>query len=81
MVPLSEIPLNTVVTFIFNNTNVSMTYAKSSGANAIKRKEGKKTKLTYIELPSGAIRLFPSYTNCVLSEAKNIYINKVVDGG
>ena len=81
IVPLSEIPINSIATFIFNNTNITMTYAKSSGANAVKRKEAKKLKLTFIELPSGVLKLFPSYTNCILANARNIYLNKVVEGG
>jgi hypothetical protein len=58
-----------------------MTYARSSGANAIKRKEEKKLKLTHIELPSGVLRLFPCYTNCILAQAKNLYLNKIIEGG
>jgi len=81
IVPLSEIPINAVATFIFNNANTFMTYAKSSGASAIKRKDARKFKLIYVELPSGVLRLFPSYTNCILADARNIYLNKIVEGG
>jgi large subunit ribosomal protein L2 len=81
IIPLSEVPINAITTFIFNNANNVMTYAKSSGASAIKRKDVRKLKLVYIELPSGVLRLFPSYTNCILADAKNIYLNKVVEGG
>ena len=81
IIPLSELPVNAVATFLFNNKNTAMTYARSSGANAIKRKEEKKLKLTHIELPSGVLRLFPCYTNCILAQAKNLYLNKIIEGG
>lgn len=79
--PLSLIPINTIIICVFNLLNQHITYAVSSGCYARKRKNLKKFKLTYVELPSGTRRLFPSYTFCLLSTNVNNFLNKVVMGG
>lgn len=81
IIPLRYVPINYIVSFVFNKNNNCMTYAKSSGANAIKKKHIKKVKLTYIELPSGQLKLLPITTYCVLAPNKNLLLNKIIEGG
>lgn len=80
-IPIYFLPINTVLTFLFNSKNTFITYARSSGCSAIKRKNDKKQKLSYVELPSGSLRLFPLYTYCLLSHARNLYTHLTVQGG
>lgn len=81
MLPLNFIPLNSVISYIFNAGNSKTTFAKSSGCNAFKRKLYKKTKLCYVELPSKKLKLLPLYAYCVFSTNKNHFYNKFVAGG
>lgn len=81
IIPLELVPINTLISFVFDKNNVSMTYARSSGSNAIKRKHIKKVKLAYITLPSNGLKLLPLYTNCVLSTTKNLLLHKIIEGG
>lgn len=78
---LGEVPINYVISYVFNNYNTGMTYAKSSGANAVKKKHIKKIKLAYVEMPSSKLKLLPLDTYCVLSPNKNLYLNKIIQGG
>lgn len=79
--PLYLIPINTIIICVFNFFNKHITYAVSSGCFAKKRKNFKKTKLIFVELPSGTRKLFPTYTFCLLSPNLNNFINKTVLGG
>lgn len=79
--PLYLIPINTVITCVFNFFNQHITYAVSSGCFAKKRKNLKKAKLSFVELPSGIRKIFPTYTFCLLSPNMNNFINNVVMGG
>lgn len=79
--PLYLIPINTIISFVFNTKNQHMAFAKSSGANAVTRKLLKKQKLIYIELPSALIKLFPVYTFCLLAPTSNYFLHKIVEGG
>lgn len=78
---LNQVPLNFFIRSVFNNTNKYATFALSGGCVAIKRKFYKKSKLTYIELPSTKWKLFPRYTYCTLSKSTPCYSNKVIEGG
>lgn len=80
-VPLRIIPINMTISFIFNPKNNYITYAKSSGSNAIKRKHLKKTKLTYIQLPSQQLKLFPTATTALFSPRINLLLHKLIEGG
>lgn len=80
-IPIYLIPINTIITFLFNIKNQYITYAKSSGCIALKRKNAKKIKLTYVELPSGALKLFPLQTFCLLSNSKNLFLHNIIEGG
>lgn len=81
IVPLEYVPINTLISFVFDKNNRSMTYAKSSGSNAIKRKHTRKVKLAYVTLPSDTLKLLPLYTNCLLSTTKNLLLHKIIEGG
>ncbi len=81
LLPLKLVPINLPISYIFNETNISMTYSKSSGSTSWKKKLHKKKKLVYIELPSTKLKTFPHYTYCVFGENKNLFVNKIVEGG
>ena len=81
LLPLTYIPLNSTISYVFNNNNNKMSYAKSSGSNAFKRKLLKKTKLCYVEMPSKKLKLLPLYAYCVFAGTKNHFFNKFVEGG
>ncbi len=81
LLPLVYVPLNSTVSYVFNNNNNKMSYAKSSGSNAFKRKLLKKTKLCYVEMPSKKLKLLPLYAYCVFSCTKNHFYDKIVEGG
>lgn len=80
-VTLSIISINSIISNVFNSFNNNTTYATSSGSFALKRKSFKKNKLIWVELPSGCKRVFPAYTMCLLSSAKNMFTNKTILGG
>jgi len=81
VLPLWMIPINSTICYVFNSNNKNSTYAKSSGCNAFKKKNIKKNKLCYVELPSKKLILMPLYIYCVFSSNKNFFYNKLVDGG
>ena len=81
LLPLWAIPINSIICYVFNGFNNKMTYAKSSGSNAYKRKLVKKTKLCYVELPSRITKLLPLYSYCVFSSNKNYFYDKFIEGG
>lgn len=81
LVPIFFLPINTVITYLFNTKNNYAAYSKSSGCEAIKRKNFKKQKLIYVELSSGSLKLFPLQTFCLLSFSKNLDLQTTVDGG
>ena len=81
LIPIFFLPINTIITYVFNTKNNFAAYAKSSGCEAIKRKNFKKQKLIYEELASGALKLFPLQTFCLLSLSKNLDLQTTVDGG
>lgn len=74
LLPLIYIPLNSTISYVFNNNNNKMSYAKSSGSNAFKRKLLKKTKLCYVEMPSKKLKLLPLYAYCVFAGTKNHFL-------
>lgn len=81
VVPLYCITINTPLSFLFNCLNNYPIYSRSSGSNAIKNKFVKKQKLTYVQLPSGKIKLFSINTYCIYSTTNNLFINKIIEGG
>ena len=81
ILPLWIIPINSAICYLFNVNNQNTTYAKSSGCNAFKKKNVKKSKLCYVELPSKKLKLLPLYVYCVFSNNKNFFYNKLVEGG
>lgn len=80
IVPLSLIPLNVHVSMVFNLLNKKVTFAKSSGTFATKRKLDKKTKLFFIILPSKQQQLLPKHIYCTLSPNINLLLHKRVEG-
>lgn len=79
--PIYLLPINSIISSLFNYTNSYMTFALSSGSIAKKRKDLKKKKLIYVELPSGARILLPTRTYCLFASSQNLYCNRVVLGG
>ena len=80
-IPISILPINTIISSVFNKYNQYMTYALSSGCIAKKRKNFKKSKLTYVELPSTKRILLSTETFCLFGPTQNLYMNRVVTGG
>lgn len=80
LITLDEVPLNSVISQIFNNKNQHVAYAKSSAATAYRRKNLKKTKLVYVELPSKQLKLFAYNTFCFFAPMKNLFLHKLVEG-
>lgn len=80
MLLLSQIPLNGVISSVFNNLNVRVVFARSSGAMAIRRKDLKKTKLIYVELPSNKLTLLPNFVLCTFAPKDNLFLHKVNEG-
>lgn len=81
LLPLKYIPINFLISYIFNKKNINMIYSKSSGSNSIKKKHLKKNKLTYVELPSKVLKLFSINTFAVTTTTRNLLLNKIVEGG
>lgn len=80
IITLRDIPLNSIISFVFNIKNNKMTFAKSSGCNAIRRKNIKKTKLIYVQLPSKKLTVLSPATFCVLSPSADLHLDRVVEG-
>lgn len=80
LISLSEVPLTAVISYVFNFSNLKITFACSSGVRAIRRKNLKKSKLVYVELPSERLVLLPASTHCYLTSVKNIFLNKIILG-
>ena len=80
-VPLYLVPINSLISNVFDNYNRNITYAVSSGSNAVKKKSIKKTKLTFVELPSGSWKTFSVNTFCLLAPSPNLFINRIILGG
>lgn len=80
-IPLYLLPINTSISSVFNYQNKYTTFALSSGCFAKKRKNAKKVKLIYVELPSKKRILLPFNTYCLFSTTQNLYFNRVVKGG
>jgi hypothetical protein len=80
LITLDDVPLNSVISQVFNNKNQHITYAKSSAAAAYRRKNLKKTKLIYVELPSKQLKLFAYNTYCFFAPMKNLFLHKLVEG-
>lgn len=77
---LKNIPINLVVSFIFNKKNTRPVFAKSSGASAFKRKIEKKSKLLCVSLPSTKEIFLPNNTLCVTGSSYNFYLNSITQG-
>ena len=80
IVPLSLVPLNVQISWVFNILNKKPTFAKSSGTYATKRKLDKKTKLFFIILPSQQQQLLPKHIYCTLAPTCNLLLHKRVEG-
>lgn len=80
IVPMFLVPLNSIISFIFNKNNTKMTFSKSSGCNAFRRKDIKKSKLLYIQLSSKKLIVLPLQTFCVLGPNLNLHLNKIIEG-
>lgn len=57
-VPIFVIPINFLISNIFNFKNLKNTYIKAPGSVGVRQKIIKKTKLLEIKLPSNTIKLF-----------------------
>lgn len=77
---LEHITLNNIISFVFNAANTKMTFAKSSGCNAYRRKNIKKTKLVYVQLPSDKLVVLTKSTFCVLGTNLDLQLDKVIEG-
>lgn len=77
---LKTIPLNSIISFVYNFNNSKMTFAKSSGCNAFRRRDIRKTKLIYVQMPSGKLTVLNPSVYCVLASNLDLQLNKVVDG-
>lgn len=77
---LKNVPINLLVSFVFNNVNTKTTFARSSGSRAYKRRLEKKTKLLCVDLPSKAQILLPFNTLCVTGPSYNFFVNSAIEG-
>ena len=77
---LENVPLNSIISFVYNYNNERMTFAKSSGCNAYRRRDIRKTKLLYVQLPSGKLIVLSPKVYCIMSPNLDLQLNKVVDG-
>lgn len=79
-IELRLIPINSIVSNIYNKTNNKITYSKSPGCNSIKKKYVKKSKLIYVKLPSTKVIILSENTFALFSKtfSKN---NKSTAGG
>lgn len=80
IVVLDEVPLTAAISYVFNISDTKATFARSSGVKAIRRKNLKKSKLVYVELPSEKLSLLPSTGHCYLTAVKNLFLNKIILG-
>lgn len=80
LVTLDDIPLAATICYVFNCSNSKVSFARSSGVKAIRRKNQKKSKLVYVELPSQKLILLPTTTGGYLTSVKNLFLNKIVLG-
>lgn len=80
-IPLSWVPINMPVSYIYNWDNTKTTYIKSTGAKGIRRRLDKHTKLVNVLLPSGTIKLFSSVVFGTFSALLNLNVKKINEGG
>lgn len=59
---LWKVPINSIISKIFDKFNIKSTYCNSVGSLSYKRKQEKKNKLIQVELPSKTIKLFKKLT-------------------
>lgn len=80
LLKLKSVPLNSIISFVYNVKNTKMTFAKSSGCSAVRRKNIKKTKLVYVQLPSQKLIVLSPETYCVLAPSNNLHLDRIVEG-
>jgi large subunit ribosomal protein L2 len=80
LVPLCLVPLNFVVSNVYNYSNFKSSYAKSLGSTAIRQKIIKKTKIILVRLPSSSVKFLPITTFGCFGSLKSYNIGKVVEG-
>lgn len=80
IIKLNYVPLNSIISFVYDRRNSKMTFAKSSGCNAYRRKNIKKTKLLYVQLPSKKLIVLSPEIYCVLAPNSDLHLDKVVEG-
>lgn len=79
-ITLKFIPINSIISNIYNKTNLKNTYSKAPGSNSVKKKYLKKSKLIYINLPSKTLILLSENTLALFGKTFSNN-NKSVAGG
>lgn len=77
---LQRIPINSIISKIFDNLNIKPTYCNSVGSLSFKRKKEKKSKLIQVELPSKKIKLFKKTTVVSFGFFKNLKKKTLCEG-
>ena len=77
---IGDLPYGLFVSFIKNNTNNKLTFAKSSGSFITKLKAKKTVKLILVELPSLQTYLFLKNIKCFIGKNTNFFNNKFIEG-
>jgi ribosomal protein L2 len=76
---LKDLPYYAYICYLVNK-NMKVTYAKSSGAAAVKLKGKKTLKLIVVKLPSTQIYYFAKTTKCFIGKRVNFFVNKFIEG-
>ncbi len=74
------LPYHLFISSINNYHNSKRTFAKASGAFAIKLKAKKTVKLILVKLPSESNYFFLKNTKCFIGKSYNFFNNKFVEG-
>lgn len=78
--PLKFIPINTLISSVFNTTNKKPTFSRSFGSSSIRLKNIKKSKLVLLKLPSSNLKFFPNDTFSCFGELSGLTNKKLIEG-
>lgn len=81
IIPLSWIPINMPVAYIFNTSNKYGAYTRSSGSTSFRQRLDRKEKVIHVLLASNKIKIFKFHINAIFGSTHNILRNKVIEGG
>lgn len=80
IIPLVLVPINMAISFLFNKYNSKSSYIRSTGSKGVRKRFNRHSKVVNVLLPSGQVKIFPTFTLTLFSGTYNLEANRVVEG-